>query len=98
MNKRIRRLRKVFALSLSLLAITPAIVNAETVYFKGTPINWEHGRKYGVYSYSDVYTRYYDHAATANNIFSGWKAPDEGSAYAQKFVGTGSATAYWDAR
>lgn len=98
MNKKIRGLRKALALSLSLLAITPAIVNAETVYFKGTPINWDHGRKYGVYSFSDVSTRYYYHAATANGKFSGWKAPNEGNAYVQKFVGTRSATAYWDAR
>ena len=98
MNKKIRRLRKVCALSLSLLAITPAIVNAETVYFKGTPINWDHGRKYLVYSYSDVYTRYYDHAATANSTFSGWVKAHGGKAYAQQFVGKGSARAYWDAR
>ena len=98
MNKKIKNLRIAGALSLSLLAITPAIANAETVYFKGTPINWDHGRKFGVYSYSDVYTRYYDHAATANSTFSGWVSANGGKAYAQQLVGKGPARAYWDAR
>lgn len=83
------------ALSLCVMSAIPAM--AATVYYKGDAVNWDHGRKMGVISYSDVQTNKYDHSATANSTCSGWKSPGV-RAYAQQFVGTGTASAYWNCR
>lgn len=76
----------------------PAVALAETVYYNGTPVNWDHGRKNFVTSYSEVQSHVYDHAATANNTFSGWVGRDDGAAYAEQTVGIFPAVAYWDCR
>lgn len=76
----------------------PAIALAETVYYNGTPVYWDHGRKWGITSYSDVQSHVYDHAATANDTFSGWVGPNDGHAYAEQPVGVFPAVAYWDCR
>ncbi|SUY48462.1 Uncharacterised protein [Clostridium putrefaciens] len=83
------------AFSLCLMTAIPAM--AQTVYYNGTPVSWNHGRKLGVYSYSDVQTGVYDHSATANSDFSGWKSPGI-LAHAQKFIGTGTVETYWNCR
>lgn len=82
-----------------ILTSIPGIVYAssETVYFNGDPVHWEYGRKWGVYSFSEVQTHKYEHSATANSTFSGWKEPGE-VAYVSQFVGTSTARAYWDCR
>ncbi|MCR3758699.1 hypothetical protein [Clostridium felsineum] len=84
--------------SLCVLTAIPAM--AETVYYKNDrskPISWDHGRTLGVFSYSDVNTHYYTHISTANTTSSGWKSPGV-QAHAEQFVGTGTATAYWDCK
>lgn len=70
---------------------------AETVYYKGDAVYWDHGRKLGVLSFSEVQSSNYEHVATANSTSSGWKKPGE-VAYAEHFVGLGQAVAYWDCR
>lgn len=89
-------------LSAVILAVSMALVPcgmalAETVYYKGSAVNWEHGRWLIVYSYSHVQTSKFTHSATANDVFSGWKKPGE-LANATAFVGNGRATAYWDCK
>lgn len=81
--------------SLCIMSAIPAM--AATVYYNGDAISWDYGRKLAVYSYSDVQTGKYEHSATANSTFSGWKLPGT-LAHAQEFVGTGAATAYWNCR
>ncbi|PKD97438.1 hypothetical protein CW717_11255 [Macrococcoides caseolyticum] len=76
-------------------AAADAAVSSPT--FKGVKISWDHGRKHGVYSYSTVQTGKFEHSATANSTFSGWKKPGV-VADAQQFVGTGTASAYWNCR
>ncbi|MDB3086483.1 hypothetical protein C4097_18605 [Clostridioides difficile] len=84
-------------LVLALCSMTAIPAMAETVYYNGNAVNWEHGRKWGVYSFSKVQTSLYEHSATANSTFSGWK--DMGYfAYAQEFVGADTAVAYWNCR
>jgi len=83
------------ALTLCVASSIPAL--ASTVYYNGDAISWEHGRTAGVYSYSDVQTTVYEHSSTANTTSSGWKNPGT-LAHAQQFVGTGTATAYWNCR
>lgn len=97
-NKIKRKLLTITAMSM-MLASAPGIVQAtsETVYFNGDPVNWDHGRKWGVTSYSEVQTHIYEHSATANSTFSVWKNPGV-TAYASQFVGTSRATAYWNCR
>lgn len=70
---------------------------AVTVYYKGSAVSWDYGRSWGVNSYSNVQSGVYDHSATANTTFSGWKRPGV-LASAVQFVGTGKATAYWNCR
>lgn len=89
-------------LTVAVLAVTvalsgTAVAFAETVYYKGTAVSWDHGRTWGVWSYSDVNSKYYEHASTANTTFSGWKAAGV-NAHAEQFIGTATATAYWDCR
>ena len=81
----------------ALVAGTAGIAQAETVYYKGSAISWDHGRSWGVNSESTVQSGSYDHSTTANTTFSGWAKPGT-AAHAIQFVGTGAATAYWNAR
>ncbi|MBU3093457.1 hypothetical protein KPL35_15445 [Clostridium sp. CF011] len=86
------------ALSLCLITAIPAM--AQTVYYNGDKVNvisWDHGRSAGVSSYSDVQTGKYTHSSTANTTSSGWKSPGT-KAHASQFVGTGTATAYWNCK
>ncbi len=84
-------------MSVILSTVMMGSVFAGTVYYKGVAVNWEHGRKWGVNSFSEVQTHVFEHSATANSTFSGWK--EKGVvAYAEQFVGLGKATAYWDCR
>ncbi|EJO5349122.1 hypothetical protein NRP93_003279 [Clostridium botulinum] len=83
------------ALSLCCAISVPAM--AQTVYYKGKAVNWEHGRTLGVFSYSRVQTSVFEHSATANGTFSGWKDPGD-EAYAEELVGKNTATAYWNCR
>lgn len=85
----------VTAFLLCLITAIPAM--AQKVYYNGTPVNWDYGRKLAVYSYSDVQTGVYDHSATANSNFSGWKRPGV-LAHAQDLIGTGTVTVYWNCR
>lgn len=85
-----------------LLAITlgtcgVGVASAETVFYKNTPVNWDHGRAYGIWSYSDVQSHRYEHSSTANSAWSGWKKKGV-VAKASQNVGWGAATAYWDCR
>lgn len=62
-------------LAISALGVAiPVVSEAATVYYKGTAISWNHGRSLGVTSYSTVQSGGYDHSATANSTFSGWKS------------------------
>ena len=59
-----------------LLAITLGtcgigVANAETVFYKGYAVNWDHGRAYGIWSYSDVQSHRFEHSSTANSTWSG---------------------------
>ncbi|KRN76016.1 hypothetical protein [Weissella minor] len=76
--------------------VTPMIAEAASAspVFKGKRISWSYGRIKGTYSYSAVQTGYFQHAATANQTFSGWKRKGV-PAYAQQYVGLRRATAYW---
>ncbi len=93
MKKRILTL--VATLSLLVTSVVP--VMASTVYYKGSAVSWDYGRTLAVYSYSDVQTTVYEHSATANTTSSGWKNPGV-KAHAQQYVGTKTATAYWNCR
>ncbi len=73
------------------------VAQAATVYYKGSAISWDYGRAWGVYSQSDVQSGSYEHHSTANTTVSGWKKPGV-VASASQYVGTGTATAYWNAR
>ncbi|BDR61254.1 hypothetical protein [Lactobacillus xylocopicola] len=92
---------KATALSLAIFSLGSAIqaapVLAQTVYYKGSRINWDYGRRMGAWSYSNVSSHKYSHSATANSSWSGWKSAGT-TADAQQFVGTGTAYGYWDAR
>jgi len=81
----------------ALVGGTAAVAQAETVYYKGSALSFDHGRSWGVYSESTVQSGVYDHSTTANTTFSGWEKPGT-AAHAIEFVGTGQATAYWNAR
>lgn len=74
-----------------------AYATAKTVYYKGTPVYWDYGRRWSVYSYSKVQSSVYQHSAIANSSFSGWKNPGI-FAEASDFIGGGSAIAYWNCR
>ncbi len=93
----IKKTVTVALLAAGLVAGGAGVAQAATVYYKGSAISWEHGRSWGVTSYSDVQTGVYEHSSTANTTFSGWKKPGV-LAHAEQFVGTGAATAYWNAR
>lgn len=93
MKKKI--LRSLSLLSLCCLVSIPAL--ATTVKYKGTNVYWDYGRKWGVYSYSEVQSSEYEHAATANGEFSGWEDPGD-KAYVDKFIGLDTAQCYWNCR
>lgn len=84
-------------LTLVLCSMTAIPAMAATVYYNGDAVNWEYGRKWAVYSFSEVQTSLYEHLATANSTSSGWKDPGE-VAYADQYVGGNRATAYWNCR
>lgn len=83
------------AVSLMVMSAVPAL--AATVTYKGSAVSWDYGRTLLVYSYSDVQSTVYEHSATANTTSSGWQAPGV-KAHAKQFVGTKTATAYWNCR
>ncbi len=74
-----------------------AFAASETINCKGTSVYWEYGRRWSVYSYSKVQSSVFQHSATANSTFSGWKEPGI-VAEASEFVGSGTARAYWNCR
>ncbi|MBQ5475958.1 MAG: hypothetical protein IIT65_15100 [Lachnospiraceae bacterium] len=83
--------------ALSLVAATAIPTFAATVWYKGSAVSWDYGRSLKVYSYSNVQSSVYEHSATANTTSSGWKLPCD-VAKAKQFVGTKTATAYWNCR
>lgn len=87
----------IFLLSFSVLLGSIGVAYAQTVYFRGCAVNWEHGRKNGIISYSRVFTHLFEHSATANETWSGWKSPGL-IASAEQVVGVFPAKAYWDCR
>jgi hypothetical protein len=95
MKRRIKGM--VVALAVVLMFAFAAPAFAETVYYNGSAVSWDHGRTAAVYSFSDVQTSGYEHSATANTTFSGWKSPGV-QAHAQQLVGVTAATAYWNCR
>ncbi|MDY6051222.1 MAG: hypothetical protein SPI83_02260 [Rothia sp. (in: high G+C Gram-positive bacteria)] len=92
-------LKVVAGVSLALAATSGIGTAAEaaTVYYKGSAVSWDYGRSYGVNSYSSVQSGAYEHSATANTTFSGWKRPGV-QATAVQYVGWNLATAYWNCR
>ena len=91
--------RKIATLALTMALAVSAVVPvaAATVYYNGQAVSWDYGRRLGVYSYSTVQTGLFEHSATANTTFSGWKRPGV-TAHAEQFVGKNQATAYWNCR
>lgn len=51
----------------------------------------------GLWSYSHVQSGVYEHAASANGGFSGWKRPGI-EARASRYIGSGTAQCYWNCR
>lgn len=77
---------------------TPAAVNAvsTTVRYKGVAVYWEYGRTLSqLWSYSQVGTHRFKKRARANGASSGWKKAKSSDAYAEQFIGTGTARCYW---
>ncbi|RLP75712.1 hypothetical protein D9V32_09615 [Mycetocola tolaasinivorans] len=95
--KSIKKLLVTVLFTTGLVASGAGVAQAATVYYKGSAISWDSGVTWNRYSYSTVQSGVYDHSATANTTFSGWKKPGV-RAHAQQFVGFNSATAYWNAR
>ncbi|MDO4680678.1 MAG: hypothetical protein Q4A55_05445 [Aerococcus sp.] len=95
--KNIKKMVSATLIALTLFGAAETIASAATVYYKDTPVYWEYGRRAGLWSYSDVQSHHYEHSATANGAFSGWK-PTGTEAYITKFIGTGTAECYWDCR
>ena len=91
--------KKLLSVGLTfLLAISLAIpVFAETVYYNGDAVSWDHGVNLVRVCYSKVMSGKYEHSATANETFSGWIEPGV-LAEATQFVGLGHAYAYWNCR
>lgn len=96
-----RKFKKT-AITLALLLVvglaTPAAVNAvsKTVRYKGVAVYWEYGRTMSqLWSYSQVGTHKFKKRARANGATSGWKKAKAPDAYAEKFIGTGTARCYW---
>lgn len=97
MSSKLKKAMASVVLAVTVLTGGATAAYAATVYYKGTAVYWDYGRWLGAWSYSDVQSSYYDHLATANGNSSGWKSPGV-LAQAKKFIGTGSAEAYWSCR
>ena len=97
-NKIMKRMTIIIA-TLMVLASIPGVAYAtsDTVYYQGEAVNWNYGRKWGVFSYSEVQTHVFEHSATANSSFSGWVDAGE-VAYASQFVGNSKARVYRDCK
>lgn len=95
MKKWFKKVAMVLAITITMGSAVPAL--AATVYYNGVAVSWDYGRKLAVYSFSTVQTNVFTHSATANTTTSGWKAPGI-KAHAEQFVGTGTATAYWNCK
>lgn len=93
MKKRLLSVGLAFILAIS-LAIP---VFAETVYYKGDAVYWDHGVNIFRVCYSKVMSGEYEHSATANEAFSQWQGQGK-LAEAKQFVGVGHAYAYWNCR
>lgn len=92
--------KKLIALSVPvmLLSSTAGVALADTVYYKGTAVYWEHGNAGKVRSYSNVQSHHYTHSATANGVFSGWQKKGV-MAKAATWIAPGvRAVAYWDCK
>ena len=75
MKKRIKKIISTSLLALTLAGAGGSIASAATVYYKGSAVYWNYGRTVGLWSYSHVQSGVYEHAASANGGFSGWKRP-----------------------
>lgn len=95
--KKVSRTLATIVLAVSMVLIPFGVAFAETVYYKGSPVNWDHGRFMWAWSYSKVQTSKFTHSATANGVFSGWKKPGD-LASATAYVGKSRATAYWNCK
>lgn len=69
--KKVSTLLKSLALGIVLASALTGTAFAETVYFRGQRVSWDHGRKFFVISYSEIQTHQFEHCATANTTWSG---------------------------
>lgn len=90
MKKRIKKIISTSLLALTLAGAGGSIASAATVYYKGSAV-------VGLWSYSHVQSGVYEHAASANGGFSGWKRPGI-EARASRYIGSGTAQCYWNCR
>ncbi|MFA9493508.1 hypothetical protein [Streptococcus sp. E17BB] len=97
MKKSIKKMVTTSLLALTLAGAGSSIVSAATVWYNGTAVYWDYGRTAGLWSYSHVQSGVYEHSATANGAFSGWKRPGV-EARASKYIGTDTAECYWNCR
>ncbi|WP_276804640.1 hypothetical protein [Lactobacillus hominis] len=97
-KKSLKKVALLGLVSLGLATSGTAFAASKTVYYKGTPVYWEYGKTAGVWSYSKVQSHRYQHSATANGVWSGWK--NRGTlAVANTWIAPNAhATAYWDCR
>ncbi|WFN90217.1 hypothetical protein P8A24_08535 [Arcanobacterium wilhelmae] len=98
MKKSIKRALGTVSLASMMLLGGVSAAYAGTVYYKRTPVSWDHGRFLGVVSYSDVMSGHFDHRATANTTNSGWQRPGVRAYASQKISPWTTARAYWDCR
>lgn len=97
MKHTLKKILTLIVVTLSLIGISGGIASAATVYYKNSAVHWDYGRLAGLWSYSNVQSSVYDHSATANGVFSGWRAPGS-LASARAYIGTGQAQCYWNCR
>ena len=97
MKKSIKKMVTTSLLALTLAGAGGSIVSAATVWYNDTAVYSDYGRTAGLWSYSHVQSGVYEHSATANGAFSGWKRPGV-EARASKYIGTGTAQCYWNCR
>lgn len=97
MKKSIKKMVTTSLLALTLAGAGGSIVSAATVWYNDTAVYWDYGRTAGLWSYSHVQSGVYEHSATVNGAFSGWKRPGV-EARASKYIGTGTAQCYWNCR
>ena len=79
------------------LAFSATPVLANTVYYKGSAVEWDYGRRAGFWGWSHVQSGSYTHATTVNGTFSGWKKPGR-RASVDKYIGTSTLQAYWSCK